>query len=160
MERQRRAPLLMLRAGGRGLMAAMAMSGTRTITSNLDLMEETPPRKIVERHGPRPLQRLPERHVEAVSEIVHWVYGAGGGAAFGLLPAKVRSHPVTGPAFGLAVWIGFELGIGPLLGVEHRKRKVLGRLVLALDHVLYGVVVAGRLAPEPEIIEEERRSRP
>jgi hypothetical protein len=34
---------------------------------------------------------------------------------------------------------------------------VLGRLVLALDHVLYGVVVAGRLAPEPEVIEQEHR---
>jgi hypothetical protein len=156
MGRQRRGPLPVLRAAGRGLVAAMAMSGTRSVTANLGLMEQPPPRKIVERHGPRPLQRLPESYVEAATEVFHWAYGTGGGLVFGLLPTKVRQHPLTGPAFGLVVWLGFELGIGPALGVEHRQRRVMGRVMLGLDHVLYGVVVAGRLAPEPEVLEKRR----
>lgn len=153
MKRQRRGRTPVLRAAGRGLVAAMAMSGTRSITSNLGLMEDPPPRKIVERHGPRPLRRLPEQYFEAATEAAHWAYGAGGGWLFGLFPAKVRQHPLTGPAYGLAVWVAFETGIGPLLGVQPRHRRVVGRIVLGLDHVLYGVVVAGRLAPEPEVIE-------
>jgi hypothetical protein len=156
MKRRPRGVVPALRAGGRGLVAAMAMSGTRSITANVGLMEATPPRKIVERHGPRPLRRLPEHYLQAATEIVHWAYGTGGGLAFGLLPAGVRKHPATGPVFGLTVWMAFELGIGPVLGVEHRERRVLGRVVLALDHVLYGVVVAGRLAPEPEIAHAHR----
>lgn len=68
---------------------------------------------------------------------------------FGLLPARLRTHPAAGPAYGLAVWLGFELAIAPLLGASHvRHAPLLGRLLVALDHVLYGVVVAGRLAPE------------
>jgi len=48
------------------------------------------------------------------------------------------------------IWLGFEAGIAPLLKIEQvKKRPVLWRTAVALDHVLYGVVVAGRLAPEP-----------
>jgi hypothetical protein len=37
------------------------------------------------------------------------------------------------------------LGIAPVLGVRHaREHRVLWRLMVALDHVLYGIVVAGR----------------
>jgi hypothetical protein len=140
-----------MRATGRGLVGAMAMSGVRAITSNLELMEETPPRKIIEHHGPRLLRRLPEKYLQAATEAVHWMYGSGGGLVFGLLPGSVRQHPMTGPVYGVGVWMAFEVGIAPALGVRHKQRRVLGRTMLFLDHLLYGVVVAGRLAPEPEI---------
>jgi len=144
-------PFPELRAAARGFVAAMAMSGVRSITASLDLMEETPPRKIVERHAPRPIQRLPEDQRQAVSEAIHWSYGAAGGLVYGLLPTSVRAHPLSGPGYGLIVWAGFELGIGPLLGIQHKRRKVMGRIVLGLDHLLYGLVVGGRLAPDPDV---------
>jgi hypothetical protein len=153
MTRSRRGPAPVVRAAGRGLVAAMAMTGVRTITSNLGLVEESPPRKIVEQHGPHLVRRLPEQYREAATEVAHWCYGTGGGLMYGLLPAVVRRHPTSGPVYGLAIWIAFELGIAPLLGIQHSQRRVLGRVVLFLDHVLYGVVVGGRLAPEPEITE-------
>jgi hypothetical protein len=74
------------RSGARGLLAAMAMTGMRTVTANLGLLEKSPPAAIVEQRAPRGIQR----------RLVH-------------------------------------------------------RAMLALDHSLYGVVVAGRLAPAPEV---------
>lgn len=134
----------------------MAMSGLRTVTANLNLLSQSPPEAIVERHGPRAMYKLDPDTRTAVTELVHWVYGAGGGLMFGLLPAGLRAHPLTGPMYGVAVWLGFELGVGPALGVQGRQGKWGGRLVLMIDHALYGVVVAGRLAPEPQMIERER----
>lgn len=140
------------RAGARGLVAAMAMTGSRTVAAGVAPGERTPPEAIVERHAPALFSRLDEHHREAVTELLHWAYGAGGGVVFGLLPARIRRIPGTGAVYGLAFWLGFEMGIAPLLGIEQAKRrKVLWRVLIALDHVLYGVVVAGRLAPEPAI---------
>jgi hypothetical protein len=68
---------------------------------------------------------------------------------FAVLPRALRKHPLSGPAYGLAIWLGFELGLGPLLGLQHaRSPRPVSRAFLALDHVVYGVVVAGHLAPE------------
>ena len=53
---------------------------------------------------------------------------------------------------------GFEAGIAPLLGVQHTQQSsTVGRAVVGLDHALYGIVVSGRLAPEPELFSRERR---
>lgn len=145
------------RAGARGLVAAMAMTGMRTATANIGLMEQSPPEAIAERHAPRPIQRLAEEHRTALTELAHWLYGAAGGVMFGLLPLRARARPWTGPLYGLTVWLSFEAGIAPLLGVQHTKQgSIAGRTVVALDHALYGVVVAGRLAPEPGVISRER----
>lgn len=154
-------PWTLARAGTRGLVAAMAMTGVRTVTGNAGLMEQSPPEAIVERHAPQPIQRLTEGHRSVVTEIAHWSYGAVGGVLFGLLPAHVRAHPLTGPAYGMGMWLSFEAGIAPLLGVQHTKQnRTLGRVMVAVDHALYGFVVAGRVAPEPEIISRERHGKP
>ncbi|WP_037891397.1 hypothetical protein [Streptomyces viridochromogenes] len=130
----------------------MAMTGTRTVTAAVAPRERTPPEAIVEKEAPSRFAHLDEHHRAAVTELFHWAYGIGGGMAFGLLPARIRRFPGTGAAYGLAIWLGFEMGIAPLLGIQQvKQRKVLWRVVIAFDHVLYGVVVAGRLAPEPAI---------
>jgi hypothetical protein len=140
----------------------MAMTGTRTVTAAMGTEETSPPEAIVDKHAPERVRRLPERQKEAITEIVHWTYGAGGGAMFGMLPDRVRSHPLSGPAYGLAIWLAFELAIAPVLGVETAQRhKTLWRVALALDHLLYGAVVGGRLAPETYVTRRRRRrSRP
>ncbi|MDN0196535.1 hypothetical protein [Streptomyces sp. S.PNR 29] len=139
------------RATARGMVAAMAMTGVRTVAAGIAPQEKTPPQAIVEKHAPKRIQRWQTHHRQAVTELLHWAYGAAGGAAFGLLPDRVRRLPATGPAYGLAIWLGFELAVAPALGVRHaRERRVLWRMVVALDHVLYGLVVAGRFAPEPD----------
>jgi hypothetical protein len=45
--------------------------------------------------------------------------------------------------YGLVVWLGFELGIAPVLGLSQAKRvRLVDRLALAGDHLLYGVVLS------------------
>lgn len=151
----------LVRAAARGLVAAMAMTGVRTVTAAVGGHDKSPPEAIVEKHAPERVRRMPRRRREAVTEVVHWLYGAAGGAVFGLLPRRVRTHRAAGPVYGLSIWLAFELGIAPLLGVRHaRERPALWRAVVAADHILYGIVVAGWAAPEtPLPPSEENKDR-
>lgn len=149
-----------VRAGARGMVAAMAMTGARTVSAALGPHQKSPPEAIVEEHGPERLKQLSQRQREALTEIIHWMYGAGGGVMFGLLPNQVRNHRMIGPVYGLLVWLGYELAIAPLLGIEHaRHRRATWRAVVAIDHILYGIVVADQLAPEPSLgpLEQPRK---
>jgi len=76
---------VVLRPGARGLVAAMAMSGMRTVTAGAAQEEQAPPEAIVSEHAPGAVQRLSERQRAAVTELMHWGYGAGGGILFALL---------------------------------------------------------------------------
>ncbi|MBE1532193.1 hypothetical protein [Actinomadura algeriensis] len=147
-----------VRAGARGAVAAMAMTGLRTVTAAAVPRQESPPAAIVEEHAPPRVRKMTKRRREAFTEIFHWVYGSCGGMLFGLLPDRVRGRLLAGPAYGLTVWLGYELVVGPVLGVEHSAhRRETWRAAVALDHLLYGVVVAGRLAPEPTAVTRRRR---
>lgn len=138
------------RAGARGLVGAMAMTGVRTVTAAVGPHEQSPPEAIVDQRLPV-LRRVPERHQRAFTELLHWTYGTMTGAAYGMLPRRVRAHPASGPVYGLVAWLGFEVGIAPALGVRHvHEHGVAWRAGMVLDHLLYGVIVGGRLAPEPE----------
>ncbi|XRQ11961.1 hypothetical protein ACN3XK_14045 [Actinomadura welshii] len=137
-----------VRAGARGMVAAMAMTGLRTVTAAVGPREQSPPEAIVDQRLPL-LHRLPERYQQAFTEVFHWTIGAAGGTAYGFLPRRIRSHPASGPAYGLLFWIGFE-AVAPALGVRYvHEHGVAWRAGVLLDHLLYGVVVGGRLAPEP-----------
>jgi hypothetical protein len=134
----------------------MMMTGARQLTTSLGLMEETPPETIVGRVAPRAVHALDRDTRSALTELAHWGYGAVGGACYGLLPRPVRSNAATGPVYGLAVWLAFELGIAPLLGLRHPQGRVAGRVMLVVDHALYGIVVADRFAPEEEVVAQQR----
>jgi hypothetical protein len=130
-------------AGVRGAVAAMAMTGMRTFTQDIDLVEETPPKAIF-KEGVPTLRRLVPRHRRrAVVELAHWGYGAAGGVGFGLLPDGLRRRAWAGPLYGLFVWLGFELGVAPALGLKQAKQvRLAERAALASDHLLYGFVLS------------------
>ncbi len=135
----------MLRTAARGAIGAMAMTGMRVVTTELGLVEQTPPDAVSrQRRGARGLlRRAPRRQRRGLVEIAHWAFGAAGGAAFGALPGGVRRRPWAGPVYGLLVWLGFELGIAPILGLSQAKHvRLVDRLALAADHLLYGVVLS------------------
>ncbi len=134
----------------RGTVAAMTMTAVRQVTTGLGLVDQTPPDAILKQRALGPLVRLPglahfvaTRQV-ALVELAHWAYGAGGGAAFALLPRSVLRSRWAGPGYGVATWAAFEATIAPVLGLDQAaKIRAVERLMFAGDHVLYGVVLAG-----------------
>jgi hypothetical protein len=136
-----------LHGAARGAVGAMAMTGMRVLTTELGLVEQTPPQAVGRQRarGARALlRRAPRKQRRGLIEVAHWAFGAGGGAAFGALPGAVRRRPWAGPVYGLVVWLGFELGIAPALGLGQAKRvRLVDRLALAADHLLSGLVLSG-----------------
>jgi hypothetical protein len=140
-----------VRAGTRGVVAAMAMSGMRNVTTSAGLVAQTPPEAIVKQRAPHLLLRIPPDRQRAAVEAMHWTYGAVGGAVFGMLPATIRRQAWVGPAYGLAFWALFEAGIAPTLGLaQARQTRVTERVAFLADHVLYGVVVAASPWPHDD----------
>lgn len=131
-------------AAGRGVVGAMAMTGMRTLAKGVGLLEEAPPEKVAREGVPALLARIPpEKRPEAI-QLAHWAYGAAAGVVYGLLPRALRRRRFAGPSYGLAIWVAFEAGIGPLLRLPPIEWGTSERVVLAADHVLYGLVVGGR----------------
>jgi hypothetical protein len=138
-----------LHAGGRGAIAAMAMTGMRTVTTDLGLVRTTPPRALFRDEARGLMRRVPRTYRRAATEVAHWGVGTTLGVAFALLPDGLRRRPWAGPVYGLAVWVGFEATVAPALGLVHvRRPKLSEQLALAADHALYGLVLS------------ETRSRP
>jgi len=131
-------------AAVRGAIAAMAMTGMRAFTVHLGIVEQTPPQAIVRQRARGLIRRVPRRRRRAAIELAHWGYGALGGAAFGTLPRAIRQRRRwVGPIYGLLLWLGFEVGLAPLLGLERaRQRRLVERGALAADHLLYGLVLS------------------
>ena len=133
----------------RGVIAAMAMTGMRSFTISTGLVEEPPPRAILRQKSKGLFRVVPRRFRRAGQELFHWGYGAAGGAAFAVLPDNVRLRSWAGPAYGLLIWIGFEIGLAPGLDLSQAKKpRPVDRAALAVDHLLYGLVLS------------ETRSRP
>ncbi len=127
----------------RGGIAAWAMTGLRSLTTNLGLVDEPPPRAILRQKSRGSFRLLPRQPRRAGQELFHFFYGAVGGAAFALLPEKARLRPWAGPLYGLTLWFWFELGLAPLLGLSQAKKpRPVDRLALAGDHLLYGFVLS------------------
>ena len=137
-------------AGARGLVASMAMSGMRQVTVGMGWLEKTPPDEILHEEARLLVLPLAEGHEQAAVELVHWAYGTVAGALYGALPDRVRRSRWAGPGYGMATWLVYELGIAPALGVQvAQRRTVMSRAMLVADHLLYGLVVADQVAPDP-----------
>lgn len=133
----------MLAGAGRGVVGAMAMTGMRTLTTSLHLVEEAPPRSILRQKSRGLIRLLPQAPRRTLIELSHWGVGAAGGAGFAALPDGVRRQGWAGPAYGLAIWASFEAVLAPALGLKQAKRpRPVERLALAADHVLYGFVLS------------------
>ena len=112
----------------RGAVAAMAMTGMRAVTKDLGLVRATPPEETF------PVRR------RALVEVGHWAFGATAGAAYAALPERARRPRWSGPAYGLAIWAGFQ-AVAPLTPRPEAERTVTERLAIAADHVLYGLIL-------------------
>jgi hypothetical protein len=127
----------------RGAIAAMTMTGMRAFTMDLGLVDESPPEAIFRQRARGLIRRVPRKRRRATVELAHWGYGAVGGAAFGALPEPVRHRAWAGPVYGLVVWLGFEAVLAPALGLTQARRlRLIERVALAVDHLLYGLVLS------------------
>jgi hypothetical protein len=136
-------PRELAHAALRGAVAAMAMTGMRVVTKELGLVEEEPPRAILRQRARGLMGAVPRRRRRAFRELVHWAYGAAGGTGFGALPENARRAAWAGPAYGLVLWVGFEVGIAPALGLRQASQpRPVERAALAADHLLYGFVLS------------------
>ncbi len=131
-------------AAVRGVIGAMAMTGVRVFTVHIGLVGQTPPQAVVRQRARGVLKRIPRKRRLAAVELMHWTYGAVGGAAFGALPDGLRRQPWAGPVYGFVTWLGFEAGIAPLLGLRQAstKQRPMERVALVADHLLYGFVLS------------------
>ncbi|WP_310267878.1 hypothetical protein [Haloactinomyces albus] len=130
-------------AGMRGAIAAMSMSGMRAFTVHVGLLKSTPPETIVGEHGPEVLRELSVDARHVVVELLHWTYGAGGGAVFGSLPDAIRQRPWAGPIYGMLLWFGFQVILVRLLDLpQESRRSIRERTALVLDHALYGAILS------------------
>jgi hypothetical protein len=126
-----------------GAVGAMAMTGIRTFAVEVGLLERPPPQQMAREAAPALLRPVPDGKERAEEELAHWAYGAGGGVVFAALPEAVRRLPGAGPAYGLGLWLGFELVLAPALGLSHHQRHGVGaRGALVADHALYGLVLS------------------
>ena len=115
----------------------------RAFTVDVGLVEQTPPQAIAKQRAKGLLRRVPRGRRRAAIELAHWSYGAAGGAAYAMLPAAIRRRAWSGPAYGLLVWVGFEVCLAPALGLKQaKKQRPVERAALAADHLLYGLVLS------------------
>jgi uncharacterized membrane protein YagU involved in acid resistance len=128
----------------RGAIGAMAMTAMRVVTARLNLLPQDPPKEIFEDALPQFLELVPREYRDEAIELAHWGYGAVGGTMFVLLPAAIRRHRWSGPAYGIGAWSFFEGLLAPMLGLRKpTERPTSERAAIFADHVLYGLIVAG-----------------
>jgi hypothetical protein len=93
-------------------------------------------------------RRLTREQVPLLTNVMHWLYGVGWGAFYGVAAGRTRPRPVTGGlALGTGVWGASYAELVPL-GIykppwEYEAKE------LALDlsyHLVYGVAVAAAYA--------------
>ena len=127
----------------RGCVGALAMTGLRQFAADLDLVEKTPPEELADKPARGLIESVPPDRRQAAVLTLHCAVGAAGGVGFGMLPDAIRHRGWAGPAFGVLIWVVYELVVEPLLGLEPVKRdKPSERAVLVADHVLYGYVLS------------------
>jgi hypothetical protein len=107
---------------------------------------------------------------EGLTWASHLGYGAGAGAAYGLLdPALEKAIPppaCRGAAYGLAVWLLSYFGWLPAVGITspQLRRPIRRNTTLILSHLVWGVttglLTARFPAPSPTPKADARKLRP
>jgi hypothetical protein len=126
----------------RGAIAALAMSGFRSLASDLGLVEKTPPEAIAE-NTDGVMAKIPSGWRPAAVRVLHIGVGAVGGATYGVAPDPVRQKAWSGPIWGVAIYVTYEFGVAPLFGLKHARDVDLDeQAVIVADHLLYGWILS------------------
>jgi len=128
-----------------GLGATVVLTGLREAWARIGLVFETAPMQVVDRMEEVGLVGdLSPRGRRLLSVIAHFAYGAGTGAAFGLLRREMGSpgeESAVGSALGVLAWGAGWSSWLPLTGV-HRPpwaQKTPRVLLPVIDHAVFGM---------------------
>jgi hypothetical protein len=108
--------------------------------------EEAPaPAQVAERVSEGVFQRrLPLERAPFLANAVHWAYGIGWGAAFGIMDRSLRpALPLAAAGFGTGVWAS-SYAVLPAMGIYEPPWRYPARTLL-IDlgrHLVYGAGVA------------------
>ena len=92
--------------------------------------------------------RKPWGHeAETAATLAHYAFGAAAGAAYAVVAPR-RARPAGGVVYSVMLWLVGYVGVLPWLRLMPPPgRDDVGRqVVLAVDHVVYGLVLDGTLA--------------
>jgi len=131
-----------------GMVATGLMSGLMLGASRLGITGELPPDKIASKLLNRAHVSRSEGQQDAIASLLHVAFGAGAGAAFGVVAPRVPVPPVPlGMSYGLAIWGVSYMGWVPGLGImPPADRDRPGRqAVMFAGHLIYGAAL-GALA--------------
>jgi hypothetical protein len=140
------APLVrLLRGAGAGAAATLPMSAVMLGAGRLGLMGEQPPEAVTQEAAGEAAGTRPHgRASNALASLAHVGFGTGSGAVYALLPRPTGiPAPVTGMAFGLAVWSASYQGWVPRFGAlphpEHDRKDRVAVMILA--HLVFGAAL-------------------
>ncbi|MDQ0756404.1 DUF6789 family protein [Arthrobacter sp. B3I4] len=136
---RRDSPLPTLARGGLAGLAATAAMSTLLLTADASgVMNNEPPKRIIDAFFPR----LPLPLTKSAAVGAHLGYGMAAGALYAML-GKKKSTPATGLAYGAVLWAAGYEGWLPALGVlppAHRDKPGRAWTMLAA-HLLYGATL-------------------
>ena len=94
----------MIRGAAAGTVATAAMSAIMFGARRSGVMGTMPPEKITASFLNRAGIRRSRKQQDALAVAIHFIFGAGGGAIFGLAPERLPVPPVPlGMAYGLSL---------------------------------------------------------
>jgi hypothetical protein len=133
------------RGGLAGLGATVVLSGLREAWARMGLVFETAPMQVVDRMEEVGLVGdLSPVGRRLLSVAAHFAYGAGTGAAFGLLRRErggPKEEAAVGSALGILAWGAGWSSWLPLTGVHKAPwaQKTPKVLLPVIDHAVFGV---------------------
>ena len=139
---------------GTALMAAYREAVGRTKGRSVAAEQLKEPRTWAEAPAPAQLakkisegvlhKRVTKRQVPLLTNVLHWSYGAGLGALYGLAASRLQKNPLAqGTAFGGAVWGLAYASLTPLGIYEAPWRSSPKTVGVDLSyHLVYGLGVA------------------
>jgi hypothetical protein len=131
-----------------GVAATAVMTGVRIAADRVGIHEGRPAHSTAVRRLRAVTGRKPWGHeAERAATIAHYAFGAAAGAAYAVVAPR-RARPAGGVAYSVAIWFVSYFRVLPWLRLmPPPARDATGRqIVLAVDHVVYGLVLDGTLA--------------
>lgn len=130
-----------------GVVGTTTMSAAMLAAKRAGLVGRLPPERITQRAFFKGLRRRHKRTKNVTATLLHFAFGAVGGAGFGVLQQylpRAVPRPLAGIAYGTMIWLVSYGGWIPALRLMppvHRDRPDRP-VVMVLAHWIYGATMA------------------